>query len=215
MARPQSATDAVVTAPRDLPVIMSRPMVRATIDDRKTQTRRLAWRDEASRRPSPWQRVKPGDRLYVRENWRPDDYAPDDAARTIFMADQSDEALRETSNIVRWRPSIHLPRARTRLTLIVTAVKLGPLLDISEEDARAEGFEAGILNDGFGPRDIGGGCTIESPGTFASPAGMFQETWAQLHPDWDGFSSPDVVAVSFRVIKANIDSTEVKLSGAA
>jgi len=38
---------------------------------------------------------------------------------------------------------------------------------------------------------------------------MFQLTWARLHPDWDGYSSPDVVAVSFRLIKANIDSPEV------
>ena len=94
----------------------------ATLDNKKSQTRRLAWLDEASRKPSLWQRVKPGDRLHVRENWRPDDYAPDDVERTIFMADASDEVLAETRGIIRWRPSIHLPRARTRLTLIVGAV---------------------------------------------------------------------------------------------
>ena len=97
------------------------------------------------------------------------------------------------------------PRVRSRLTLIVEAVKIESLLAISEDDARAEGFEAGQLNDGFGPRDFGGGCTIESPGTYASAAGMFQITWAKLHPEWGGYSSPDVVAVSFRVVKANID----------
>jgi hypothetical protein len=212
MIRTQSAADADAETARDIPVIMSRPMVRATFDGRKSMTRRDAWLEEKAggwRKPSIWQRVRPGDRLYVRENWRPDDFAPDDPARTIFMADASDEVLRETRGVIRWRPSIHLPRARSRLTLVVSAVKIEPLLDISEEDARAEGFEDGILDDGFGPQDIGGRCTIESPGTFASAAGMFQVTWAQLHPDWDGYSSPDVVAVSFRVIKANIDSPEV------
>jgi hypothetical protein len=208
----QSAADASARTARDIPVIMSRPMVRATLDDRKTMTRRVAWLDGKAggeRKPSSWQKVRPGDRLFVRENWRPDDFAPEDPARTIYMADMSDDALRETRGVIRWRPSIHIPRVRTRLTLIVTAVKIEPLLNISEEDARAEGFEDGILNDGFGPQDIGGGCTIESSGTFASAAGMFQVTWAQLHPEWDGYSSPDVVAVSFRVIKANIDSPEV------
>jgi hypothetical protein len=196
-------------AARDIPVIFSRPMVRATYEGRKTMTRRLAWRERKGKQEaSPWQRVKPGDRLWVRENWRADDYAPEDPARTIFMADVPD-VLRETQGFICWRPSIHMPRERSRITLIVGAVKIEPLLDISEEDARAEGFEDGILNDGFGPQDFGGGCTIESPGTFASAAGMFQITWAELHPEWDGYSSPDVVAVSFRMIKANIDSPAV------
>jgi hypothetical protein len=212
------SADASAVTPRDIPVIMSRPMVRATLNDRKTMTRRLAWLEGKAggeRKPSVWQQVKPGDRLYVRENWRPDDFAPEDPARTIFMADVSDDVLRETRGIIRWRPSIHIPRVRTRLTLIVTAVKIEPLLNISEEDARAEGFEDGQLDDGFGPQDFGGGFTISSPGTYASAAGMFQVTWAQLHPDWDGYSSPDVVAVSFRGIKANIDAPEAKLSAAA
>jgi hypothetical protein len=166
-------------------------------------------------KPTPWLRVKPGDRLFVRENWRPDDFAPEDPARTVFMADAPEDVLSEAQGVIRWRPSIHLPRARSRTTLIVTAVKIEPLLDISEEDARAEGFEDGRLDDGSGPRDFGGGYTISSPGTYASAAGMFQITWAQLHPDWDGYSSPDVVAVSFRVIKANIDAPEAKLSATA
>jgi hypothetical protein len=216
MVGTQSAADAgaQMTA-RDIPVIMSRPMVRATLDERKTMTRRLAWLEDKVdgwRKPSLWQKVKPGDRLYVRENWRPDDFAPEDPARTIFMADVSDDSLRETKGVIRWRPSIHIPRVRTRLTLIVTATRIEPLLDITEDDARAEGFEDGILDDGFGPQDFGGGYTIESPGTFASAAGMFQVTWSKLHPEWDGYSSPDVVAVSFRVIKANIDAPEARIA---
>jgi hypothetical protein len=211
MVGTQSAADAGAgTLGRDITVIFSRPMVRAVCDDRKIMTRRPAWRERRGKQEaSPWQSVKPGDRLWVRENWRPDDFAPADRARTIYMADAPDDVLRDTHGVILWRPSIHLPRDRSRLTLIVTAVKIEPLLDISEDDARAEGFEDGQLDDGFGPQDIGGGYTIESPGTFASAAGMFQVTWANLHPEWDGYSSPDVVAVSFRVIKANIDSPEV------
>jgi hypothetical protein len=223
MIEAQNSAEASARAPRDIPVIMSRTMVRALLAGKKTQTRRLAWRPKeipknpnvigsTTRRfqkPSAWQRLRTGDLLWVRESWRPDDYAPDDVARTIFMADAPTDMLYETRGIVRWRPSIHLPRDRSRLTLIVEAIKTEPLLMISEEDARAEGFEDSQLGEGFGPRDFGGGCTIESSGTFASAAGMFQITWARLHPEWDGYSSPDVVAVAFRVIRANIDSPEV------
>lgn len=42
---------------------------------------------------------------------------------------------------VKWRPSIHMPREAARLFLRVTDVHMERLKDISEEDAKAEGFE--------------------------------------------------------------------------
>jgi len=213
----------------DIPIIFSGPMVRALLDSRKTMTRRLAWRwkdaiapdgDEGLlKTPTSWQRAKVGDRLWVRENFAY--VGTSDPGFLTYQATYPEDlsgygienvptTLKEAG--YRWTPCIHMPRRLSRLTLIVTETMIEPLLDISEDDARAEGFEAGPLNDGFGPRDFGGGCTIESPGGYASAAGMFQITWAKLNPGWDGFSSPDVVALTFRVIKANIDAPEARVA---
>ena len=197
----------------DRPIIMSAPMVRAILVGRKTMTRRLAWRMSQGDRAvpfahpvgTPWQKVKPGDRLWVRESFAT---AWFDSGLHAYRADwtgEADDVLKEP----KWTPSIHMPRSASRLTLLVTATKIEPLLDISEEDARREGFERGELDDGHGPRDIGGGWTVTVYPTLCSAAGMFQVTWAKLHPDWDGFSSPEVVAISFEPKLANIDSLKV------
>lgn len=70
----------------DRPILMSAPMVLATLREieqpgaGKTGTRRLAWRwrdcitavdeeDGLERIPTPWQKVKPGDRMWVKESW--------------------------------------------------------------------------------------------------------------------------------------------------
>lgn len=161
-------------------------------------------------KPTPWQKVKPGDRLWVREGWKPHSIygqmKPSEMprAKVFYLADDGYEPSNTAG-----RPSIHMPRWASRLTLVVTATKIEPLLDISESDALAEGLQAGPLNDGFGQRDAGGGWTVSSPGGFASAAGMFQILWTKLHPEWDGFSSPTVMAITFAVVRANIDGPEV------
>ena len=110
----------------------------------------------------------PGDRLWVREAWchyQPvlnllrRDGAPiteisDGAA--AYRADGFDsiEECRDHLKMLhgrgceaieingdRWRPSIHMPRWASRITLEVTAVRVERLQEISEEDATAEGVE--------------------------------------------------------------------------
>jgi len=85
---------------------------------------------------------KPGDRLWVRESFIHVDATycyeastsiPVDPARTIYRADETDPGYGP------WKPSIHMPRDLSRLTLEIVSVKVERVQDISEEDAKAEG----------------------------------------------------------------------------
>jgi hypothetical protein len=81
----------------------------------------------------------PGDRLWVRECWSCLDSHSRPGSRIAFRADTADgERVRVDAP---WRPSIHMPRWASRLTLEVTGVRVERLQDISEEDALAEGME--------------------------------------------------------------------------
>lgn len=101
--------------------------------------------------PCPFGAV--GDRIWVRETWSPDFsnhypyqnawYAADDDRRLdIEIVDgvrgiyspESDEHVP-----FRWRPSIHMPRWVSRITLEITGVRVERLNDISQADAIAEG----------------------------------------------------------------------------
>ncbi len=91
----------------------------------------------------------PGDRLWVREGWA----VHDDRGRVVYRADEEHSCdpshCTQMHHYRRWKPSIHMSRAASRLTLEVTAVRAERLQSISEEDAEAEG--AGYLATG---RDV-------------------------------------------------------------
>nr|WP_316890243.1 hypothetical protein [Ralstonia sp. LMG 6871] len=92
---------------------------------------------------------QPGDRLWVRENgWERPERTPkmmrdgaDTWAPYYFDADGYSE--QDKADFKAWgfkrRPSIHMPRGASRITLEITGVRVERLNDCSEEDARAEG----------------------------------------------------------------------------
>lgn len=154
---------------KERPILFSAPMVRAILEGRKTQTRRVV-----KRTPLEWLDSglhpdfvalpenglcpygQPGDRLWVRETWQGplvddvddvDDYRenPDKFRKPDFCEYAADggpapEFVTMDDDLVqRWRPSIHMPRWASRILLEVVSVRVERLNDISEPDAMAEG----------------------------------------------------------------------------
>jgi len=107
----------------------------------------------------------PGDQLWVKETWRYHDWTEDGepfveyaADGTVKLCTELDEVWREKTGDIwaklsvrenfridgraadrKWRPSIHMPRWASRITLKIADVRVECLQDISEEDAIAEG----------------------------------------------------------------------------
>ena len=137
------------------PILFSAPMVRALLNGSKTQTRRvvkpqhLKFFDQSAvdmlgawdKRPLPY--GQPGDRLWVRETWWHDEEDNSIIYRVDANSDIVDVNKHETGLAkYNWRPSIFMPRAASRITLEITAVRVERLQDISEADALAEGVTA-------------------------------------------------------------------------
>ena len=186
---------------KEIGMLFSGPMVRAILDGRKTQTRRiinpqprvvLAQYDDGSIETNQIFRhgdqrlrcqVHPGDHIYVRETWG----ILDDKHHYCYFVD-SQERSRQQLVENRWRPSIHMPKAAARIWLEVTDVRPERLLDISSHDADCEGFtEAGTH-----PR-----------ATFFAethPRATFFAAWEQHYGYGSTSSNPWVWVIEFRVI---------------
>lgn len=159
---------------KERPILFSAPMVRAILEGRKTQTRRVIKHQppEASvdvitfHHPDPrthywgfdgaslldWCQPCPygeiGDRLYVRETWQHSNhpFGPyEDDCLVFYRADYMDDShgpdgeKSPEGKYREWRPSIHMPRSASRITLEIAGVRVERLQDISEQDAIAEG----------------------------------------------------------------------------
>jgi hypothetical protein len=132
----------VTRAVVERPILFSGSMVRAILAGTKTVTRRIvrapkSMRDLASLR-CPY--GAPGDRLWVRETWQTETHPDDrDAAKVSYRADGEVHCEGDRWT---WRPSIHMPRWASRITLNVVSTRMERLHSITEEDAIAEGVDA-------------------------------------------------------------------------
>ena len=203
----------------DRPLIFSAPMICALLAGRKSQTRRLVkprfaeamdFAGEDLIRRFPHQEgsgYEVGDRLWVRETWAPLDACTHNDAGPQAHADRGFYRADNSTNegeISRWRSSIHMPRWASRLTLLVTDVRVQRLQAISDEDARAEGIFWSDDHLGWtsGRIDEASDYHARLPGV------SFSKLWDAIHgPDvWD--ANPWVVALTFSVERRNIDAEE-------
>jgi hypothetical protein len=96
---------------------------------------------------------RPGDHLWVKETFSPwadrktQEYARDCRDRDaswpcVYRATTGDaKSPLDVGGCERWKPSIYMPRALSRITLRIDAVRVQRLHSLTEEDAVAEGVE--------------------------------------------------------------------------
>ncbi|MDW9984768.1 hypothetical protein GOC13_23050 [Sinorhizobium meliloti] len=199
----------------DRPILFSGPMIRALLAGRKTQTRRIIkpqpvspylengdWWDETAPGTATPMVLKAyaGDRLWVKETHarvgdNGDDHmaCPDLTRLVYYRADDVQPGLS------RWRPSIFMRRQDSRLTLLVTDVRVERLQDISEADAIAEGIDQPAK---FPDR------YLTPAGDYAVPKVAYQRLWENINGAGAWEANPWVAAYTFTVIKQNIDQIE-------
>lgn len=189
-------------------MIFNAEMVRAILDGSKTQTRRpynwkrqpameMAERDDGTLWPwaedcenggDIWFQCpfgQPGDRIWVRETWaEAGGNAPE---LQLYRANYPDHVPSSYENLksaeeIRWRPSIHMPRWASRITLEIADVRVERLNSISEADARSEGITpaAGGVEKGWEHRF------------------NFRELWMSIYGEESWQANPWVWVIEFR-----------------
>jgi hypothetical protein len=151
---------------RERPIIFSAAMVRAILDGTKSQTRRIVkpqgdriwphvfpsgasgWMTDAAHAHGDTTALfcpygQPGDRLWLREK-----HSIENRYRNVwctYAADGHRQAVPAPQLVTvsrpGMRPSIHMPRWASRITLEVTGIRAERLQDISFSDVKAEGCE--------------------------------------------------------------------------
>ena len=181
---------------KERPILFSGPMVRAILEGRKTQTRRIVkdgiplgnWNETLNKCPYG----KPGERLWVRETWAP---------VTIGYAYKADGVYIEESPVWKWKPSIHMPRVASRILLEITDIRVECLQEISEEDAKAEGLRRFAK---FGVEEWGG---VEAHPQvknhfrwYDKPIEAFKQLWEHINGRESWKQNPWVWVVEFKMI---------------
>ena len=174
------------------PILFSGPMVRALLAGTKTQTRRVAkpqpfWVNPGDGQPNPMPKCPygvPGDTLWLRETW----FQSEDSSMVHYRADNDDPY------VTRWRPSIHMPRWASRITLEVTGVRVERLCAISEADAAAEGVTQ-CGDGGWHAEDTG---RDGSSPCWDTASGSYRLLWESINGPGSWAANPWVWVVSFR-----------------
>lgn len=130
------------------------------------------------------------DRLWVRETF------------AVGLCTKSTMAYRAThkpidldegwDEVIKWRPSIHMPRWASRIQLEITGARVERLNDISESESMEEGVPpAGSLAKGS---------YLTPKGDFATAKVAFQHLWESIYGEESWRSNPWVWVIEFKRI---------------
>jgi len=194
------------------PILFSGPMVRALLDGRKTQTRRVVktkshhqieerddgslwpWMYDGERDADAWMSCpygQPGDRLWVRETWAQPDRRSAGFGPYIYAADWQERPKHH------WNPSIHMPRLASRITLEVTGVRVERLQDITPCDAVAEGLQRLPASGRYvvtnGDQYMGFAST--------SPVEIYRDLWESINGPGSWNENPWVWVIEFKRVE--------------
>ena len=199
---------------KERPILFSAPMVRAILSGTKTQTRRAVKDRHIDAAPPAcffqWLRERctygqPGDRLWVREAFmhEPADYCweasvsiPCRPAETVYRADHDGD-----TRGAGWKPSIHMPRALSRITLEITGVRVERLQDISDTDCIAEGIERpeDMSKEAVEAMDVWPiGAERECFNALNQPVHQYRRLWERINGPVSWAANPWVWVIEFR-----------------
>ena len=198
----------MTTATKCRPIIFTGEMVKAILDGRKTQTRRvvkpqhipadgrrtLRWENQTAEELMHSARCPygvPGDALWVREAFCP---CPCSEQCTEHIAYRADDLLPPRD---RWRPSIHMPRWASRILLEITSVRVQRVQDIGRDGRRA----ADVLAEGISEAAIAQ--QRQWYHLDDAPAIAFSMLWESVNAK-RGFGwvvNPHVWAIEFKLIE--------------
>lgn len=193
---------------KERPILMKGAMVRAILEGRKTQTRRIAkYRDGITVHANGQVLARggwltelccpygvPGDHLWVKETFAEgcDPRSAKDLGRSNYFYRATDGEPPAYMHPFRWKPSIFLPRAASRITLEIESVRVERIIEITAEDCIAEGIY-----------QQGGQWIIDGSVTglgWMQPEGAYRELWESINGigSWD--LNPWVWVIQFRRI---------------
>ena len=207
------------TQTKERPILFSGPMVRAILEGRKTQTRRIVSPQpdvmyEYPNQPELLEFLHPqtsgtygresfarncckfglaGDRLWIREAWAR--IIVGNQIDYLYRADHH-KGLEKRDGDQKWNPSIHMPRVACRIMLEITGVRVERLNDINEQDAKSEGIEP-VRNIWklYGDRQLG---TADATG---QPRKSFMSLWESINAPGSWAANPWVWVVEFQRIE--------------
>jgi hypothetical protein len=210
----------------EIPVLFQTDMVKAILEDRKTQTRRgfnqpyyltnstQSFKGMGFINGNPNQFAasigsenfstlfkckygKPGDLIWVRETWSKIE------ARIIYQAEGDLSEVLEEHGLdkMRWKPSIHMPKSAARIWLMVESISCERVQDISREDAIAEGIKKtkSTLPD---KKEAWSNYSLEEDDSpyYFNPKHSFQSLWESINGKKSWNSNPWVWVIKFRVL---------------